>query len=62
MHSNVVGLDIAKSIFHLYSLSAEGKAVKKKLKRVEMLAYFANLPASLMDGLLVFFKLPLLLA
>lgn len=47
MNSNVVGLDIAKSIFHLYSLSAESKAVKKKLKRMEMLAYFANLPASL---------------
>jgi transposase len=47
MNRNVVGLDIAKNIFHLYSQSAEGKDLKKKLKRIDMLAYFANLPASL---------------
>lgn len=29
MNSNVVGLDIAKSIFHLYSQAVDGKAVKK---------------------------------
>ncbi|WP_333879281.1 hypothetical protein [Methylobacter sp.] len=42
MNSNVVGLDLAKSIFHLFSLSAEGKSVKKKLKRNELLAYIAT--------------------
>jgi transposase len=42
-----VGLDLAKSIFHLYSLSAEGKSVKKKLKRNELLAYIAQMPVSL---------------
>jgi transposase len=47
MNSNVVGLDLAKSIFHLYSLSAEDKLVKKKLKRSELLAYIANMPVSL---------------
>ncbi len=31
MNTNVVGLDIAKNIFHLYSLGADGKATKKKL-------------------------------
>ncbi|WP_020157050.1 IS110 family RNA-guided transposase [Methylobacter marinus] len=47
MNDNVVGLDIAKNIFHCYSLNAEGKAIRKKLKRAELLAFFANYPASL---------------
>jgi len=47
VNHNVVGLDIAKSIFHVYSQAANEKPVKKKLKRSEMLAYFANLPSSL---------------
>ncbi|MGZ5026224.1 MAG: hypothetical protein ACXV9T_03535 [Methylobacter sp.] len=34
-------------MFHLYSLSAEGKPVKKKLKRNELLVYIANMPVSL---------------
>lgn len=46
MNSNVVGLDIAKSIFHLYCLSAAGKPVKRKLKRSELLAYISNMPFS----------------
>jgi transposase len=46
-HNSVVGLDIAKNIFHLYSLGADGKALKKKLKRAELLGYFANIPVSL---------------
>jgi len=47
MNSNVVGLDTAKSIFHVYSQAANEKPVKKKLKRAEMLPHFANLPPSL---------------
>jgi transposase len=47
MYSSVVGLDIAKNIFHLYSLSPEGKPVKKKLKRSELLPYVAQLPVSI---------------
>jgi len=47
MNSNVVGLDLAKSIFHLGSLSAAGKPVKKKMKRHELLAYVAQMPVSL---------------
>ncbi len=46
MNSNVVGLDIAKSIFHLYCLSVAGKPVKRKLKRSELLAYISNMPVS----------------
>ncbi len=47
MNHSVVGLDIAKNIFHCYSLDGEAKVIKKKLKRVELLAFFANYPASL---------------
>lgn len=47
MNSNVVGLDLAKNIFHLYILNGEGKALKKKLKRNGLLPYIANLPVSL---------------
>lgn len=47
MNNNVVGLDISKNVFHLYSQTADGKVVKKKLKRVELLAYIANMPVSL---------------
>lgn len=47
MNNSVVGLDIAKNIFHLYSLEADGKATKKKLKRAELLRFFANYPVSL---------------
>jgi len=42
MNTNVVGLDIAKNIFHLYSLGTDGKATKKKLKRADLLRFFAN--------------------
>jgi transposase len=45
--SSVIGLDIAKSIFHLYSFDLDGKAFKKKLKRAELLSFFANYPVSL---------------
>jgi len=47
MNSNVVGLDIAKNVFHLYSQSAGGNLQKKKLKRNELLAFCANLLTSL---------------
>ena len=47
MNTNVVGLDIAKNIFHFYSLGTEGKAIKKKLKRAELLRFFANYTVSL---------------
>lgn len=47
MNNNVIGLDIAKHIFHLFTVGADGKTMKKKLKRSELLAYFANSPASI---------------
>ena len=46
MNRNVVGIDIAKSVFHLFMMQGD-KAVKKKLKRSELLAFIAQLPPSL---------------
>ena len=43
-----IGLDIAKSIFQVYGVDQHGKTVlKKTLSRGELLAFFANTPASL---------------
>jgi len=44
MKITTIGLDIAKSIFHLYAVSKMGQFVKKKeLKRKQLLAYIARL-------------------
>jgi len=47
MKANVIGLDVAKNIFHMYSIGEDDKPIKKKLKRAELLAFFANYPVSL---------------
>ena len=44
MKITTIGLDIAKSVFHLFAVNKMGKLVKKKqLKRRQLLAYMANL-------------------
>jgi transposase len=47
MNDSVIGLDIAKNIFHVYTMTAENKPVKKVLKRKKLLEFFANYQASL---------------
>jgi transposase len=47
MNNSIIGIDIAKNTFHMYSLDAVGKAIKKKLKRDEFLIFFANFQPSL---------------
>lgn len=43
-----IGLDIAKSVFQVHGVDAQGKTVlRKSLSRGEMLAFFAQLPACL---------------
>ena len=45
MNTKTIGLDIAKTIFHLVELDQYGKQIyKKKLRRGQVLNYFANLP------------------
>ena len=47
MNDTIIGLDIAKSIFHLVELKGKGKQVRKKtLRRTGMLPFFAQLPPS----------------
>jgi transposase len=45
VHITTVGLDLAKSTFHLVGLDAQGKEkMKKQLSRAQVLKYFANTP------------------
>jgi transposase len=46
MKITLIGLDIAKNVFHLVGLNQAGKMVlKKRLRRAEVVRYFAQLPA-----------------
>lgn len=48
MKVTTIGLDIAKSIFHLYEITQTGRLIKKKqLKRNQLLAYFTKLKPSI---------------
>ena len=48
MNITTIGLDIAKNVFQLHGVDANGKvALRKQLKRVQVLAFFANLPPCL---------------
>jgi len=48
MEITAVGFDIAKSVFQVHGADAHGKVVtRKKLKRAQVLAYFATLPPCL---------------
>jgi len=43
MKISLVGLDIAKSVFHLFAVSNSGKLIRKKmLRRQQLLSYFAR--------------------
>ena len=48
MNATTIGLDIAKNLFQLHGVDGGGKAaLRKQLKRAQVLAYFANLPPAL---------------
>jgi len=47
MSHSVIGLDIAKSVFHVYTIQEDGKVLKKMLRRQQVLEFFANYPVSL---------------
>lgn len=48
MHITSVGIDLGKTTFHLVALGEHGKVVvRKKFSRKQLLAYTANMPASL---------------
>jgi transposase len=46
-----IGLDIAKSVFQVHGIDAEGKVlISRKLKRRYVLAFFEKLPPTLLDS------------
>jgi len=48
MEISTIGLDLAKSVFQVHAVDAEGKAViRKALRRAQVLSFFAKLPACL---------------
>lgn len=48
MNSTTIGLDIAKYVFQIHGVNANGKVtLRKQLKRAQVLAFFANLPPCL---------------
>ncbi len=47
-HHSIVGLDIAKNVFHVHRTDCSGQVLEsKRLRRSALLAYFAALPPSL---------------
>jgi transposase len=48
MNITTIGLDIAKNVFQVHRVDAQGRVVlRKKLRRAEVLGFFANLPICL---------------
>ena len=48
MQITTVGLDLAKNVFQVHGVDEHGKAVlRKQLRRDQVAAFFANLPACL---------------
>lgn len=48
MKTTTIGIDLAKNVFQLHGVDEQGRvSVNKKLKRSQMAAAFANLPACL---------------
>jgi len=48
MHIASIGIDLGKTTFHLVALGERNRVlVRKKFSRAQLLAYIANLPASL---------------
>ena len=47
MNNSVVGLDIAKQVFHVYTIQTDGKVYKQMLIRKQVLTFFANYTSSL---------------
>ena len=48
MNATTIGIDLAKSVFHVHGIDATGAVViKKKLRRAQVLSFFEALPACL---------------
>jgi transposase len=50
MKITTIGIDLAKNVFQVHGIDAQGKTVlKKQIKRDEMTVFFANLSPCLID-------------
>ena len=48
MHSSVIGLELAKNVFHYAVVNRQGDVIRRKqLRRKQMLAHFAKLEPSI---------------
>ena len=48
MNISTIGLDLAKNVFQVHGIDAEGKVVvRKALRRAQVLPFFAKLPPCL---------------
>jgi transposase len=48
MEITTIGIDLSKNVFQIHGMDHRGKtALKKQLKREQMLPYFANFPSCL---------------
>jgi transposase len=46
MNITTIGIDLAKNVFQVHGVDAQGKAVlRRQLRRDQMASFFANLPA-----------------
>lgn len=43
----VVGVDLAKSVFQVHGIDAQGQVVRKRLSRSKLLSFFEKLPPCL---------------
>lgn len=50
MQITTVGIDLAKDVFQIHGVDAQGKVVlRKQLKRVQMASFFVNFPPCLIS-------------
>ena len=52
MHQEIatVGLDLAKNVFQVHGVSADGRVVvRRQLRRAEVLKFFSTLPQCLVE-------------
>ena len=41
MQTTTIGLDLAKSVFQVHCIQADGGVLRKKLRRAQVMAFFA---------------------
>ena len=47
METTTIGLDLAKQVFQIHGVNEAGDVVVKRLRRAQVITYFASVPACL---------------